>query len=116
MQTAWFQIFKIFEIPDDNRKIIPCTQGDFTHFPILYNLKGYSVLSIARSGRLFNFWKRLQETLEEGRVSRKQEVFEEHVSKFEIEKNDNDDKGIKSKAKKMCKIIKHQIKKVLVRE
>lgn len=110
--VGFLEIIPIFL--DDNKKIIPCTRDNCG---IVYNLKGYSVLSLSREGKLFNFWERLKSTLEDGRVSEKR--FKPEIPplvSFDIKKDENSDKGIKMKAQNIYSNVKRKMKKVLVKE
>lgn len=51
----------------DNRKIIPCARENCG--VSISDLRGYAVLTSSRESPLFNFWKRLKDTLDVGRIS-----------------------------------------------
>jgi hypothetical protein len=101
---------------DDNKKIIPCAKDDYG---IVYNLKGYSVLSIVRSGKLFNFWDRLKNSLEDGKATifdkPKNAIANEQFTIDEV-KSDNNDSSFKSKCKKLFSNLKTKVIKVKIKE
>lgn len=64
------------------------------------------MLSLSRAGRLFDFWKKLGDTLDEGRVTERPEASgSSRVEVFEVDNGDNSnvDKGKKKKEKKAKK-------------
>lgn len=105
METFFHALYFI----DDKKKIIPCARDNHG---ISYNLKGYSVLNQARSGKLFNFWERLSFILEDGRVSIDQRPVKVLKSCFEIDQKDDRSNSTAGILKK----IKQKVKKILVRE
>jgi hypothetical protein len=96
-------------ISDDNRKIIPCARDNYG---IAYNLKGYSVLNFARSGRLFSFWDRLAAIMENGRVSvDEQEIINKYDFTIGKESGPNEGTNSQSTMNNMFSFIKKKLKK-----
>lgn len=105
---------KFYDLSDDNKKIIPCAREDYG---IAYNLKGYSVLSTVRCGRLFNFWDRLKSSLEEGKMMRFDVPKNLEFSEFTLEehKNENNENSFKNKVKKIFTSVKNKVKRVKIK-
>lgn len=65
-KILYFEAYRT--LPGDNRKIIPCARENCG--VNISALRGYAVLTSSRESPLFNFWKRLKETLDVGRISK----------------------------------------------